>query len=212
MMKRILIVAACLLVLQPCIAQAETIPTEATAHKRTLTKISHAHWGLDAPIALFAGQIHQESRWRIDARSPAGAQGLAQFMPATAQWFHQQNPQDLAAPFATAQPFNPAWALSALVLYDRHLYRQIKAANPCERWAFTLSAYNGGLTWLMRDQQLASASGADPLVWFGGTEHYNNGRSLASYRENRHYPKQIIQRWQHLYASAGWGVGACYAF
>lgn len=211
-MKRILIAAVCLLVSQSWTLLAETIPTEATAHKRTLTKVSYAHWGLDAPVALFAGQIHQESRWRIDARSPAGAQGLAQFMPVTAQWFHQQNPQDLATPFASAQPFNPAWALSALVLYDRHLYRQIKAANPCERWAFALSAYNGGLTWLKRDQQLASASGADPLVWFGSTEHYNYGRSLASYRENRHYPKQIIQRWQHLYASAGWGLGACYAF
>jgi soluble lytic murein transglycosylase-like protein len=210
-MMKLSLAIACLLATMPLIASAE-VPELAQSHQRTLTRVAHAKWGLDAPIALFAGQIHQESRWRIDARSPAGAQGLAQFMPATAQWFHQQNPQDLAAPFASAQPFNPAWALSALVLYDRHLYRQIKAANPCERWAFTLSAYNGGLTWLKRDQQLTSASGADPLVWFGSTEQFNNGRSLASYRENRHYAKQIVQRWQHLYASAGWGIGVCYAF
>jgi soluble lytic murein transglycosylase-like protein len=214
-MKRILIVAS-LIVLSSWATLAESIPTEANAYKRTLTKVSHAHWGLDAPVALFAGQIHQESGWRIDARSPAGAQGLAQFMPATAEWFHRQNPRDLGQPFGAFnhnQPYNPAWALSALVLYDRHLYRQIQAATPCERWAKTLSAYNGGVTWLKRDEQLASASGADALVWFDGVERYNSGRSAAAYRENRHYPKTIITRWQPMYASAGWGLGGvCYAF
>lgn len=217
-MKRALIIAAFALAAQGWPAFAERIPTEAVTFKRTLTKVSHAHWGLDAPVAVFAAQVHQESRWRVGARSPAGAQGLAQFMPVTAQWFHQQNPTDLKQLFGEYRPelaYNPGWALSALVLYDRHLYRQIQAASPCDRWAKTLSAYNGGLTWLKRDEKLALASGANPLVWFAHTERFNNGRSLPAYRENRHYPIAILKRWQPLYAAAGWGDsagGICYAF
>jgi len=57
-------------------------------------------WGLEAPVALFAAQVHQESGWREDARSPVGALGLAQFMPGTAAWIAQLYPADLgdAAP------------------------------------------------------------------------------------------------------------------
>lgn len=40
-----------------------------------------AQYGVDP--ALFRGLIQQESAWRPDARSPVGAQGLTQVMPAT---------------------------------------------------------------------------------------------------------------------------------
>ncbi len=43
-------------------------------------------WGLNAPVSVFAAQIHTESWWRNDTVSGAGAQGLAQFMPSTARW------------------------------------------------------------------------------------------------------------------------------
>ncbi|WP_163769991.1 transglycosylase SLT domain-containing protein, partial [Proteus mirabilis] len=67
-------------------------------------------WGLSAPVADFAAQLHQESGWRPDAISPAGAQGLAQFMPATADWISQLIPM-----LSSREPFNPAWAIRALV-------------------------------------------------------------------------------------------------
>ena len=35
------------------------------------------------PVSVVAAQLAQESRWNPDATSPAGAQGIAQFMPAT---------------------------------------------------------------------------------------------------------------------------------
>lgn len=184
------------------------VPQQANAHKRTLIRTAHAHAGLDAPVSLFAAQIHQESGWRIDARSPAGAEGLAQFMPATSEWFASRNPRDLT----TSQPYNPAWAMRALVLYNQHLFKQIQASSPCQQWAFTLSSYNGGLGWLNRDKALASASGADPLAWFDSTELYNAGRSKAAFAENRHYPKAIIYRHQPLYVAAGWGAGVCHVF
>jgi hypothetical protein len=50
----------------------------------------------DLPPEFLTRLIWQESRFRADAISPAGAQGVAQFMPATAAWVRLQNPFDMS--------------------------------------------------------------------------------------------------------------------
>lgn len=187
---------------QPAFA-TDRIPTAAEQYRRTLVRSAHAEWGLSAPIATFAAQVHQESRWRADARSPVGAQGLAQFMPGTAEWIAGLYP----AALGTNQPFNPGWALRALVTYDRWLYDRNQASSECDRWAFVLSAYNGGQGWVIRDRRLASASGADQLAWFDSVERFNAGRSAANFRENRNYPRLILLRYERIYLQ--WGDGVC---
>lgn len=186
-------------------AYADSIPRDAEQYHRTLVRAAHAEWGLDAPIATLAAQVHQESAWRANARSQVGAQGLAQFMPTTSAWMAQLYPNTLGA----NQPFNPGWALRALVTYDRWLSQRIQARGPCEKWAFVLSAYNGGLGWVQKDTRQASAKGADKLAWFDSVERHNAGRSAANFRENRNYPRAILLRWEPLYAAAGWGAGVC---
>lgn len=186
-------------------AYADSIPHDAEQYRRTLVRAAHAEWGLDAPIATLAAQVHQESAWRANARSQVGAQGLAQFMPTTSAWMAQLYPNTLGA----NQPFNPGWALRALVTYDRWLSQRIQARGSCEKWAFVLSAYNGGLGWVQKDTRQASAKGADKLAWFDSVERHNAGRSAANFRENRNYPRAILLRWEPLYAAAGWGAGVC---
>lgn len=186
-------------------AYADSIPRDAEQYRRTLVRAAHVEWGLDAPIATLAAQVHQESAWRANARSQVGAQGLAQFMPTTSAWMAQLYPNTLGA----NQPFNPGWALRALVTYDRWLSQRIQARGPCEKWAFVLSAYNGGLGWVQKDTRQASAKGADKLAWFDSVERHNAGRSAANFRENRNYPRAILLRWEPLYAAAGWGAGVC---
>lgn len=186
-------------------AYADSIPRDAEQYRRTLVRAAHAEWGLDAPIATLAAQVHQESTWRANARSQVGAQGLAQFMPTTSAWMAQLYPNTLGA----NQPLNPGWALRALVTYDRWLSQRIQARGPCEKWAFVLSAYNGGLGWVQKDTRQASAKGADKLAWFDSVERHNAGRSAANFRENRNYPRAILLRWEPLYAAAGWGAGVC---
>lgn len=185
-------------------ATAADIPQGALKHRADLTRNARAVWGLDAPVATFAGQVHQESRWRPEAISPVGAQGIAQFMPATADWIAEAYPA-----LADQQPFNPAWGLRALVTYDRHLWERIKASTPCDRMAMTLSAYNGGLGWVWRDQKLAAAQGADSARWFDQVERFNAGRHAAAFRENRGYPRLILLTFAPRYAAAGWGQGSC---
>lgn len=186
-------------------ANASNIPHAAEQHRRTLVRAAHAEWGLDAPIATFAAQVHQESAWRVNARSPVGAQGLAQFMPATAHWMADLYPRSLGP----AQPYNPGWALRAMVQFDRWLYERNQAVSECDRWAFVMAGYNGGNGWVNRDRRLASAMGADALAWFDSVERHNAGRSAANFRENRHYPRAILLRWEPLYVAAGWGTGVC---
>ena len=186
-------------------AAAVDVPIAAKQHKETLIRTAHSLWGLDAPTATFAAQIHQESLWRENATSPVGAQGMAQFMPSTAKWISAVYPTTLG----NAQPFNAGWALRAVVLYDRELYEQNQASSPCEQWAMTLSAYNGGQGWVNRDRKLASAKGDDPLAWFNAIEKFNSGRSASNFNENRNYPRAILLRWEPLYVANQWGNGVC---
>lgn len=185
-------------------ARAE-IPMQAEQFRRDLSRIAQAEWGLEAPVATFAAQVHQESRWKFNAKSPAGAQGLGQVMPTTATWLAELFPRALGK----VEPYNPTWSMQALVSYDRWLADRIKARDPCQQGAMVLSSYNGGLGWLIRDRKLASAKGADPLTWFESIERFNSGRSAAAFKENRQYPRLILQRWERLYVDAGWGKGVC---
>lgn len=182
--------------------QAAEVPPAAAKYRGELTRNARLAWGLDAPIATFAAQVHQESDWNANAVSRVGAQGLAQFMPATASWIGGIFPE-----LAARQPDNPTWALRAMTAYDRWLWERIAAETDCERMAMVLSAYNGGLGWLLKDKALAQASGSTRTRWFGAVERYNGGRSQAAFAENRGYPQRIIKVIQPAYAA--WGLGVC---
>ncbi|MCE8004241.1 transglycosylase SLT domain-containing protein [Halomonas sp. MCCC 1A11081] len=186
-----------------CQARAQAIPANAAQYQRELTRIVQQEFGLPAPVAIHAGQIHQESAWRSDARSPVGAEGLSQFMPGTSQWMAEIYPD-----LGRAAPYSPTWAMRAQARYNRwHLRRLSSVTDTCERWAFAMSAYNGGLGWVQRDQRLASAAGDDPAVWFGSVERYTNRAGWAE-RENRHYVRHILLELTPRYVRAGWQGGA----
>lgn len=183
-----------------------TIPRAALQYRATLIREARAVWGMEAPVAIFAAQIHTESNWRNDVTSFAGAQGLAQFMPSTAAWLPSVAPET-----GTPAPFSPAWSLRACVTYDKWLYdrlRPMRAASlaVCERMAFTLSGYNGGIGWVGKDRALAARTGRNPDRWFGHVEDVNAGRNKSAIKENRRYVTLIFQR-QSAYVAAGWGPG-----
>lgn len=180
----------------------QSVPQAAKSYQRELIRNGHAVWGLKAPVALFAAQIHQESQWNIRAVSPVGARGLAQFMPKTANWISELYPE-----LADNQSYNPSWALRALVRYDYWLYQHVSARTECDRMAFMLSAYNGGLGWVQKDKRKARVQGLDPQTYWQSVELVNSGRSRANFTENRGYPKRIIYRWQPLYQT--WGPLVC---
>ena len=179
-------------------SQAQQIPRAALQHRQALKREAQRVWGLNAPVATLAAQIHQESRWRADARSPVGALGLAQFMPTTATWIG-----GLDGGLAARTPLNPTWSIRALVVYDDWLWDRLQGDTPCDRMAFALSAYNGGLGWVIRRKQRS----AQPGRCIGATCAINPGITPQAQAENEGYPRVILQRYEPLYAS--WGPGVC---
>lgn len=177
-------------------------PPQAERYRRDLIRSARYVFGMSAPVAVLAAQVHQESAWNPRARS-AYASGLAQFTPATAKDMARLHP-DLRA----AAPLDPRWALLALCRYDKALFDAASyAATPADRWAFALAAYNGGPGWIPRDRAKARALGLDASRWFGHVEQANAGRAPQFFRENRDYPRRILLTHQRLYRSWGPGVG-----
>ncbi|WP_197722096.1 transglycosylase SLT domain-containing protein [Sulfuriflexus mobilis] len=180
-----------------------SIPANAKRYQRTLMREAQAHWGLNAPVARFAAQIHQESGWRITAKSRY-ADGLAQFTPSTAEWIAEIYPAHLA----NAAPYSPQWAIKALVIYDKYLFDHIQPQHAglmdeCDRWAMALSAYNGGLGWVNRDRRLTTANGDDPDRWFGNVENHTQRADWAR-DENRRYPQRILCILEPRYLRQHW--------
>jgi hypothetical protein len=81
-------------------------------------------WNVGA--ALLSAQIYVESNFNPFAQSPAGAQGIAQFMPGTAQALGLQN------------PFDPEQAIDAQAHLMRDLLRRFGSVP------LALAAYNAG--------------------------------------------------------------------
>ncbi len=104
---------------------------------RTLAQAAESN-GL--PVGFFARLIWTESRFRQRAVSHAGAQGVAQFMPAT------------AAEYGLADPFNPVAALPASARFLRKLHEQFGNLG------LAAAAYNAGggrvQDWLARKKTL----------------------------------------------------------
>src|SRR5579859_7312963 len=88
--------------------------------------------GIDPTI--FLKQINQESAWNPNAVSTAGAIGIAQFMPSTAQAY-------------AIDPYDPIASLQAAAKYDRNALNQIGAINgqyTSSDYAKMLATYNEG--------------------------------------------------------------------
>jgi membrane-bound lytic murein transglycosylase F len=102
--------------------------------------------------------IYEESRFEPDSRSPVGAVGLMQVMPAAAQdvgelRFHE-----------------PEGNVRAGVRYLQRLWREYATAAERDRLALMLAAYNMGMGHVRDAQRLAERFGYDPLRWDGAME------------------------------------------
>jgi murein DD-endopeptidase MepM/ murein hydrolase activator NlpD len=96
--------------------------------------------GITAP--LLAAQLHAESGWNPRAVSPAGAQGLAQFLPTT--WAAEGVDGDGDG---TRDPFSPADAIASQAAYLCTLLAAVTAdpALAGDRLELALASYNAGL-------------------------------------------------------------------
>jgi hypothetical protein len=105
-------------------AGAGALPSFVPAQFRAPILRSAARWGV--PPALMAGQLMAESGFDPNAGSPAGAQGIAQFMPST------------AAAYGLANPYDPVAAIDAEAHLMSDLLRRFGSPE------LALAAYNAG--------------------------------------------------------------------
>ena len=102
----------------------QSLPSFVPSRFRAPILDAAAHWNVSA--ALLAGQLMAESGFDPDAGSPAGAQGIAQFMPST------------AAAYGLHNPFDPGEAIDAQAHLMSDLIRQFGSPQ------LALAAYNAG--------------------------------------------------------------------
>ncbi len=192
------LIAALLLALLVCTAALAQVPPDAARYRLTLLRAAHSQWGLDAPVPAMAAQVHQESGWRPQAVSRAGARGMAQFMPATASWWCER----LGTPAAECLPHNPTWALRAMVGYDKFLFDRTPAyLGRFDRYWLALRAYNGGEAHLRAE---AAASGWRMPSRAQIDLACGKARRAASHcTENLSYPRRILLVLQPRYGA--WG-------
>ncbi len=101
-----------------------TLPSFVPSRFRQPLLRSAAHWNVSA--ALLAAQLMTESNFNPFASSPAGAQGIAQFIPGT------------AASYGLRDPFDPVEAIDAEAHLMADLIRQLGSPQ------LALAAYNAG--------------------------------------------------------------------
>lgn len=149
---------------------------------------------------IVASLIYQESQFNPSAESWAGAVGLMQLMPATAEEFGLQNPT------------NPKENLEAGIKYLEWLddFWEPAITDSLERIKFVLASYNIGLGHIVDARKLADKYSADPNVWFDNVEFYllqkskkkfytdevvRNGYSRGT--ETVNYVEEIFERYEH---------------
>ena len=147
---------------------------------------------------LMAAQCYQESTFDPQARSWAGACGLMQIMPTTADHLG----------LARSDMFNPEKSIAAAAKLIGELDRSFSdIRNQQERIKFILAAYNGGANHVRDAMALAKKNGRDPQRWadvshyillLAQPEYYNDPIVKYGYMrgsETAGYVDKIMQRW-----------------
>lgn len=108
---------------------------------------------------LLASQGFAESRFNPNAVSWAGARGVMQIMPRTAN----------AYGLSRKNMSNPEASIRTATKIIKDLDKSLKKRVPdeTERQKFVLAAYNSGLAHVLDAIALAKKYGKDPTVWFG---------------------------------------------
>ncbi len=112
---------------------------------------------------MLASFAFQESGFDQNARSPVGAIGVMQVMPATAA--------DRAVGISDIEELESNVHAGTKYLFVlRGHYFSDEAIDPTERMLFTMAGYNAGPNRINRLRREAARRGLDPNVWFNNVE------------------------------------------
>ncbi len=167
-----------------------------------------------APLArwdwrLLAAQCYQESTFDPRAHSWAGACGLMQIMPGTAD--HLGLPR--------GEMYDPERNVAAAAKYIQELSGHFRDVPASERIYYVLASYNGGYFHIRDAMALAQKHGRDPHRWGDVQEFILKLSSAAYYRdpvvkhgymrgtETVNYVENIRARWTQYRGGARGSIG-----
>lgn len=148
---------------------------------------------------LLAAQVYQESRFDPGAGSWAGAKGLMQVMPATAEALEIEDITD------------PEESIRGGTDYLKMLYGRFEdIPDSVNRVKFTMASYNCGYGHVRDAMRLAEKNGLDPVKWENSVEEallelsdpQNFNKPFIKYgyvrgAEPTNYVAQIFERYEH---------------
>jgi membrane-bound lytic murein transglycosylase F len=154
---------------------------------------------LDWDWRLLASMIYQESQFQPNKTSWAGAVGLMQMMPATAEHF------------GATELTDPEENIKAGVAYLSYLQKRWRdVPDSLERLKFVLGSYNAGENHVSDARRLAEKYGADPNLWDGNVAKYLLLKSKPIYyndevvhygycrgEEPVQYVREVLERYEH---------------
>ncbi len=138
--------------------------------------------GLD-PLLLLA-VARQESTFRASVASSAGATGVMQLMPATAQWLQKKEPE-----FAGAAPLDLTRPADSLRLGSLYLKRMIEGQGG--NLAYALAAYNAGPGNLRKWRAASTPKNLDAFI------------DAIPFSETRHYVRVVLANYSAYSALYG---------
>lgn len=154
---------------------------------------------IDWDWRLLASLIYQESRFRPNIESWAGAKGLMQLMPNTAKRF------------GTTNLYDPEQNIKAGVRFIQYLEKRFeeKDTPSMDKIKFVLASYNVGLGHVLDARRLAEKYEADTNSWEAVDtfllykslpKYYNDPvvrHGYARGEETYNFVKEIMQRYEH---------------
>lgn len=149
---------------------------------------------------LIASLSYQESRFNPNAESWAGAYGIMQLMPGTAEF--------LNVGLDAGVQEHIAGGIRYLGWLDRRLANTIEDND--ERIKFVLASYNVGLGHVLDARRLAEKYGKDPNIWRDNVDYFILNKSNPKYykdpvvkhgfargAEPYNYVTEILDRYRH---------------
>jgi len=137
-------------------------------HKEIKRHIGHS----DLPQMLVFAVIREESNFRAEVESPAGAIGLMQLMPTTARYVAKT----IRTKYQPTLLIHPDFNVKLGVAYLKRLLRRYKG-----NLFYTLAAYNGGATNVKRWKRKT------------GSEDFDNFVETITFLETQNYVKRVIR-------------------
>lgn len=120
-------------------------------YKDLIIKMTYRHLPPGYDARLIAAQIQQESGWKEDAESPAGAKGLMQIMDPT--W----EEETAALNMAGASVWDPVANITVGCAYMGKRITGWSSPRPeLDRTCLALASYNAGFGNLLKAQKLAA--------------------------------------------------------